>query len=63
MLLRSVWNDRQFNRPELGWCWDCVDRLVWGYHVSCLVTIVTKNQSLGIDYLPKNVAYAPVYWA
>ena len=22
------------NRPELGWCWDCVDRLVWGYRVS-----------------------------
>ena len=37
------------NRPELCWCWDCVDRLVWGYHVSCLVTIVTKNQSPGID--------------
>ena len=33
----------------VGWCWDCVDRLVWGYRVSCLVTIVTKNRSLGID--------------
>ena len=38
-----------FNRPELGWCWDCVDRLVWGYRVSCLVAIVTSNRSLGID--------------
>ena len=37
------------NRPELCWCWDCVDRLVWGYRVSCLVTIVTKTQSPGID--------------
>ena len=39
----------RLNRLELGWCWDCVDRLVWGYRVSCLVAIVTKNRSLGID--------------
>ena len=39
----------RLNRPELDWCWDCVDRLVWGYRVSCVVTIVTKNRSLGID--------------
>ena len=39
----------RLNRPELDWCWDCVDRLVWGYRVSCVVTIVTKTQSLGID--------------
>ena len=25
----------RFNGPELRWCWDCVDRLVWGYRVSC----------------------------
>ena len=37
------------NRPELDWCWDSVDRLVWGYRVSCVVTIVTKTRSLGID--------------
>ena len=34
----------RLNRLELGWCWDCVDRLVWGYRVSCLVAIVTKNR-------------------
>ena len=39
----------RLNRPELDWCWDCVDRLVWGYCVSCVVTIVTKTRSLGID--------------
>ena len=37
------------DRPELDWCWDCVDRLVWGYYVSCVVTIVTNTRSLGID--------------
>ena len=39
----------RLNRPELDWCWDCVDRLVWGYYVSCVVTIVTNTRSLGID--------------
>ena len=39
----------RLNRPELDWCWDYVDRLVWGYRVSCVVTIVTKTRSLGID--------------
>ena len=37
------------NRSEIGWCWDCVDRLLWGYRVSCLVTIVIKDRSYGID--------------
>ena len=39
----------RFNRSEIGWCWNCVDRLLWGYRVSCLVTIVIKNRSYGID--------------
>ena len=37
------------NRSEIGWCWDCVDRLLWGYRVSCLVTVVIKDRSYGID--------------
>ena len=37
------------NRSEIGWCWDCVDRLLWGYRASCLVTIVIKDRSYGID--------------
>ena len=47
-------------RPELNWCWHCVDQLVWGYRVSCVVTIVTKTS--GLIYLLTNVAYTPVYW-
>ena len=39
----------RFNGPELRWCWDCVDRLVWGYRVSCLMAIVNANRSLLID--------------
>ena len=37
------------NRSGIGWCWDCLGRLLWGYRVSCLVTIVIKDRSYGID--------------
>ena len=37
------------NRSGIDWCWECVDRLLWGYRVSCLVTIVIKDRSYGID--------------
>ena len=49
----------RINRPEIDWCWECIDRLMWGYHVSCVVTIVTKNRSVGIDVFMKgSCAYA-----
>ena len=49
----------RLNRPESDWCWDCVDRLVWGYRVSCVVTIVTKSRSLGIDvFIEEHCVYA-----
>ena len=37
------------NRSGIGWCWDCLHRLLWGYRVSCLVAIVIKDRSYGID--------------
>ena len=39
----------RLNRPEIDWCWECIDRLMWGFRASCVVTIVTKNRSVGID--------------
>ena len=49
----------RLNRPEVDWCWECVDRLVWGYRVSCVVTIVTKNRSVGIDvFIERSWVYA-----
>ena len=39
----------RLNRPEIDWCCECINRLIWGYHVSCVVTFVTKNRSVGID--------------
>ena len=49
----------RLNRPESDWCWDCVDQLVWGYRVSCVVTIVTKSRSLGIDvFIEEHCVYA-----
>ena len=38
-----------FDRSGIGWCWDCLGWLMWGYRVSCLVTIVIKDRSFGID--------------
>ena len=37
------------NRSGIGWCWDCLGWLLWGYRVSCLVTIFIKDRSYGID--------------
>ena len=37
----------RLNLPEIDWCWECINRLIWGYRVSCVVTIVTKNRSVG----------------
>ena len=48
----------RLNRPEIDWCWECIDRLVWGYRVSCVVTIVTKNRSVGIDVIEGSCVYA-----
>ena len=35
------------NRAGIDWCWICIDRLIWGYRVSCLVTIVNKDRTIG----------------
>ena len=43
----------RLNRPEIDWCCECIDRLIWGYRVSCVVTFVTKNRSVGIDVFIK----------
>ena len=51
----------RMNRPELDWCWGCVDMLMWGYRVSCVVSIVTKNRSVGLVYSLKAVVYTPVH--
>ena len=49
----------RLNRPEIDWCWECIDRLMWGYRVSCVVTIVTKNRSIGIDvFIEGSYVYA-----
>ena len=47
-----VLTDR-FKEPGLCWCWNCVDRLVWGYRVSCLMASVNANQSLLNDVFTK----------
>ena len=49
----------RLNRPEIDWCCECTDRLIWGYRVSCVVTFVTKNRSVGIDvFIEGSCVYA-----
>ena len=43
----------RFKEPELCWCWNCLNRLVWGYRVSCLMASVNANRSLLIDVFTK----------
>ena len=38
-----------FYSTDLKWCVECVDRLIWGFLVSCVVSIVTGNRSVGTD--------------
>ena len=37
----------RLNRAEIDWCGISVDRLIWGYHVSCLVAIVNRDRTIG----------------
>ena len=37
----------RLNHAEIDWCGISVDRLIWGYHVSCLVAIVNRDRTIG----------------
>ena len=51
----------RLDRPEIDCCWECIDRLMWGYRVSCVVYIVTKNRSVGIDvFIEGSCVYASI---
>ena len=43
----------QFHSTDFEWCVECVDKLIWGFLVSCVVSIVTKNRSVGTDVFIK----------
>ena len=42
-----------FHSTDFEWCVECVNRLIWGFLVSCVVSIVTKNRSVGTDVFIK----------
>ena len=49
----------RLNHPGIDWCWVCIDRLIWGYRVSCLVTIVTKDRAVGMGlFIEGSCVYA-----
>ena len=43
----------QFYSTEFEWCEKCVNRLIWGFLVSCVVSIVMRNRSVGSGVLNK----------
>ena len=43
----------EFHSTEFEWCVECVNRLIWGFLVSCVVSIVMRNRSVGTDVLSK----------
>ena len=43
----------QFHNTDFEWCVECVNRLIWGFLVSCVVSIVKKNRSVGTDVFIK----------
>ena len=43
----------KFHSTEFEWCVECVNRLIWGFLVSCVVSIVMRNRSFGTDVLSK----------
>ena len=43
----------QFHSTEFEWCVECVNRLIWGFLVSCVVSIVMRNRSDGTDVFSK----------
>ena len=43
----------KFHSTEFEWCVECVNRLIWGFLVSCVVSIVMRNRSVGTDVLSK----------
>ena len=52
----------RLNHPKIDWCWECIDRLIWGYRVSCLVTIVTKDRAVGMDlFIEGSCVYASTH--
>ena len=43
----------QFYSTDFEWCMECVDKLIWGFLVSCVVSIVMKCRSVGNDVFIK----------
>ena len=42
-----------FHSTDFEWCVECVNRLIWGFLVSCVVSIVRRNRSVGMDVFIK----------
>ena len=52
----------QLYSPEFEWCGACVDKLIWGFLVSCAVSMVKPNRSVGPDVFIKGSVVCVSAW-
>ena len=52
----------QLYSPEFEWCVACVDKLIWGFLVSCAVSMVKPNRSVGPDVFIKGSVVCVSTW-
>ena len=53
---------KQFYSPDFEWCVECVDKLIWGFLVSCVVSFVMKNRSVGTNVFMKGSGVCVSTW-
>ena len=52
----------QFHSTEFEWCVECVNRLIWGFLVSCVVSIVMRNRLVGTNAFIKGSDVVVSIW-
>ena len=52
----------KFYGTDLEWCAKCVNKLIWGFLVSCVVSIVTKWRSVSNDGFLKGIGVFDSIW-
>ena len=52
----------QFHSTDFEWCVECVNRLIWGFLVSCVVSIVMRNRLVGTNAFIKGSDVVVSIW-
>ena len=52
----------RFHSTDFEWCVECVNRLIWGFLVSCVVSIVMRNRLVGTNAFIKGSDVVVSIW-